>query len=102
MTVSAPNQAPVADFNFACSGNGCDFTDASTDDHPPIASWAWDFGDPTSVDNTSTNQNPSHFYATAGDYTVTLTVTDGNGASSTPVTKTVSIANNASAPAPGH
>lgn len=35
-------------------------------------SWSWDFGD----GNTSTEQNPAHEYAQAGDYTVCLTVTD--------------------------
>jgi hypothetical protein len=34
--------------------------------------YAWDFGDA----NTSIDQNPTHLYATAGTYTVTLTVTD--------------------------
>jgi gliding motility-associated-like protein len=35
----------------------------------------WDFGDNT----TSTDVNPTHFYAGPGDYTVTLVVTDSNG-----------------------
>jgi len=34
----------------------------------------WDFGD----GNTSTSENPSHIYTTAGDYTVTLTVVSGS------------------------
>jgi PKD repeat protein len=46
------------------------FTDGSTSGTG--TSWAWDFGD----GNTSTMQNPSHTYATAGTYTVCLTVTD--------------------------
>lgn len=36
--------------------------------------YAWDFGDL----GTSTAQNPTHTYQTAGTYTVTLTVTSGN------------------------
>ncbi len=35
----------------------------------------WDFGDNT----TSTDVNPTHFYANPGDYTVTLVVSDSNG-----------------------
>jgi len=35
--------------------------------------WSWNFGDGT----TSTQQNPSHVYSAAGNYEVTLTVTNG-------------------------
>jgi large repetitive protein len=41
----------------------------------PPYSYHWDFGD----DNSSTLQNPSHTYATAGDYIATFTVTDNEG-----------------------
>ena len=42
-------------------------------------SWSWDFGDPSSgADNFSNLPNPSHSYASAGNYTVTLTVTNPN------------------------
>lgn len=48
------------------------FSDASTGN--PNA-WQWDFGDGT----TSTEQNPTHSYATPGGYDVTLTVWNGVG-----------------------
>jgi PKD repeat protein len=41
----------------------------------PPYDYLWDFGD----SNTSTQQNPSHIYIVAGNYTVTLTVTDDFG-----------------------
>ena len=41
----------------------------------PPYSYEWDFGD----GNTSTGENPSHSYRTAGSYTVFLTVTDDRG-----------------------
>lgn len=41
--------------------------------------YAWDFGDST----TSNTQNPIHAYATAGEYTATLTVTDCCGRTAT-------------------
>jgi PKD repeat protein len=47
------------------------FADLTTGTPGPNA-WQWDFGDGI----TSALQNPSHVYATAGDYTVTLTATN--------------------------
>jgi PKD repeat protein len=49
-----------------------DFTDSST--QLPTG-WSWDFGDTGS----STGQNPSHQYATAGIYTVSLIASNGSG-----------------------
>ena len=51
------------------------FHDASTGNP---TSWNWNFGD----SQTSTLQNPSHTYTTAGTYTVQLTVNNGLGSSS--------------------
>jgi PKD domain len=48
-----------------------------------IVAWSWSFGDPTSSDDTSTEQNPTHHYATPGTYTVTLTVRDKYGQTAT-------------------
>lgn len=39
----------------------------------------WNFGDPTSLSNTSVAKNPSHTYSTTGPYTVQLTVRSGAG-----------------------
>jgi PKD repeat protein len=49
------------------------FTGSADGGYPPY-SWHWDFGD----EKTSEEQNPTHEYDTAGNYTVTLTVTDDN------------------------
>jgi vibriolysin len=73
------NQDPVADFTSSTSGLTANFTDASTDSDGTIVSWAWNFGDT----NTSSSQNPSHTYASSGTYTVSLTVTDDDGATDT-------------------
>lgn len=43
-----------------------------------ITAWLWDFGD----NETSTEQNPLHEYATAGDHSVTLHVTSPDGTAS--------------------
>jgi PKD repeat protein len=55
--------------NFSSSG--------TTDPDGTIASYSWDFDD----GGTSMEANPTHGYSTAGDYTVTLTVTDDEDAS---------------------
>lgn len=72
---SINNVAPVANFNVSVSELTASFTDASLDIDGTIASRTWNFGDGTS----SATTNPSHTYAVAGTYTVTLTVTDNTG-----------------------
>ena len=49
------------------------FTDESTGDI--ATSWSWDFGD----GSTSTEQSPVHTYVSAGNYTVSLTVSNAYG-----------------------
>ena len=56
--------------------NTIDFTDTSIDSDGTVVSWDWDFGD----GNTSNLQDPSHNYPVLGDYDVSLTVTDDDGA----------------------
>src|SRR5204862_312600 len=72
-----PNQSPVAAFTSSCPTLACSFTDQSNDPDGTIATWRWAFGDGSAV---GTTQNPSHTYSTGGSYTVTLTVTDNQGA----------------------
>lgn len=58
------------------------FTDTSFSSDPNgITSWAWDLDGDNIIDSTA--QNPSFTYTTCGDYTVSLTVTDGTHAPST-------------------
>jgi PKD repeat protein len=59
------------------------FTDQSTG---AITSWLWNFGD----GRTGTTQNPSHIYAAAGVYSVTLTV-NGPGGQSTSQPYTITV-----------
>jgi len=54
------------------------FTDESTDD-TEVVSWSWDLGDGT----TSTEPCLTHIYEKACSYTVSLTVTDSEGETST-------------------
>lgn len=73
---TATNQAPSASFDMACGGTDCAFSDRSSDPDGTIVSRTWEFGD----GGTSSQSNPSHTYVTAGNYNVTLTVTDDTGA----------------------
>jgi len=76
---------------FSCSGATAQLTDqtpAPFDSN--ITSWQWNFGDPSSSQNTSSAKNPVHIFATAGTYNVTLTTTTNNNCSST-VQKSVNI-----------
>jgi PKD repeat protein len=70
------NQAPTAAFTPTCNGLECTFADGSSDADGTIDSYLWDFGD----GGTSTEASPSHTYSAAGEVTVTLTVTDDDGA----------------------
>lgn len=76
---------PVPAVNFSASANqicGLSDTVQFTDLTAPsglVTSWQWDFGD----GSTSTQQNPSHFYATTGSYTVSLAVETADGCTDT-------------------
>ncbi len=69
---------PVADFSSPAStsvGVPNAFDNLSTDEDGTIVAYAWDFGD----GNTSTEESPTHPYGVAGNFTVSLTVTDSHG-----------------------
>jgi gliding motility-associated-like protein len=76
---------PTADFNAqnVCVGFPSPFTNASSND---VTQWNWDFGD----GNTSTDQNPTHSYASAGNYNVTLVVATAANCTGT-IQKQVSV-----------
>lgn len=75
---TTPGDAPVADFvgnpTVVVEGGTVDFTDLSTNNP---TSWSWNF--PGGTPTTSTAQNPSVVYNTAGTYDVTLTATNSDG-----------------------
>lgn len=73
------NTPPSVEFTFLCTYLDCTYdASASTDSDGSIISYAWNFGD----SSTSNAVSGSHNFASAGEFTVTLTVTDNQGASS--------------------
>jgi PKD repeat protein len=108
VTVTTPATAPVASFYglvpAPCVDSGAPLAEAcggstgatiyyrynpnpsiaffDTSQNASGATYAWDFGDPTSgSSNTSTVPTPSHTYTLPGAYTVTLTITTAGGTS---------------------
>lgn len=85
------DEALFADFSFRfnCKGSLTEFTDNSDGN---ILSWEWDFGDMSSGQNTSDDQNPYHIFNNTGTFPITITVSDGNETKS--YTKEVSVTDN--------
>lgn len=81
---------PTADFAFAAEGLTVTFTDASSTPTRSDLTYAWDFGVDAEEPPTSTEPSPMFTYEAAGEYEVTLTVTDPYGLSST-ATETVTV-----------
>jgi M6 family metalloprotease-like protein len=75
---SGGGQAPAADFSASATsigaGDSVTFTDTSSN-NPTSWSWTFNGGTPSS----STTQNPTITYDTAGTYTVSLTATNSSG-----------------------
>ncbi len=84
--VTVGNQPPVAAIDVTCTQLACDFDgSSSTDPDGTIAAYAWQFGDGAA----SSAPGPSHDFAEAGEFTVTLTVTDDDGATGEASTQVV-------------
>ena len=89
------NTPPSASFTSSCDAGVCTFTNTSTDVAPgTITTYAWTFGD----QGTASVANPKHSYAVVNpiNFTVTLTVTDNDGATDVE-TQTILV----TPPAPG-
>jgi PKD repeat protein len=89
------NQPPVASFTRSCNSTNrtCSFNGTGSTDDVGIVSYGWTFGD----GSTGTGATPSHTYAVAGSYPVTLTVTDGGGLTSS-LTRTVKLSTGTNQP----
>lgn len=77
------NVAPVAAINCVEAGyvdEEITFFDESTDEDGTIASWSWDMNGDDVED--STDQNFTYTFTSEGTYTIALSVTDNDGATS--------------------
>ena len=76
------SETPIAAFSAAtisgliCEKFSLQFTDESVivDTRYPVSTWDWNFGDGTAH---SYIQNPTHIYDTPGNYTISLTISNG-------------------------
>ncbi len=83
MTVTGPPQSNfTSSIQKICTGSTVSFTDASL---LSPTSWSWSF--PGGSPSSSTTQNPTVTYSTAGTYNVTLVASNANGTGTT-MTKT--------------
>jgi gliding motility-associated-like protein len=82
---------PVADFSFSpatvCLGTPFGFTDLSNGLDGTIQQYQWNFGDNT----TSSLQNPSHTFGTAGTFNVQLFIVNSQGCTSNTASKNVIV-----------
>lgn len=67
--------ALLADYSAKADFLSVEFKSLASGGGNKITGYAWDFGD----GNTSTDASPSHLFAGAGDFTVSLSVTDELG-----------------------
>lgn len=88
------NTPPAAAFTPSCALLDCAFADGSSDPDGQVTAYAWDFGDGAAA---ATTKDAQHTYAAGNTYTVSLRVTDNDGAVNG-VTKSVQVSTPANAP----
>ena len=95
ITEPAGNVAPNPVINSPnCAGLTCNFSAVGTVDPNTgdAVTYLWNFGDPTTgVNNTRTGSSGAHAFSAPGEYTVSLTATDGWGKATT-ITRLVTVA----------
>jgi len=80
VSAAVVTDAPVANFTANITSGTIPLTVQFTDISTNATSWAWDFDNDGTVD--STEQNVSHTYISASNYTVNLTVSNAGGSDS--------------------
>ena len=75
-----PGFAPLAPF---CDGQPVQFNDTTRTNYGVVSNWSWNFGDLTTMADTSHLQNPTYTYAATGIYNVQLISGNSKGCSDT-------------------
>jgi len=78
-TIRIQGDRPVASFAYSQGSTQLSVLFIDTSTSQGALTYSWNFGDGSS----STEANPTHQYAAAGDYTVVLTITDASGLTDT-------------------
>lgn len=76
-----------------CANSPIQFTDTTYSRYGAVDTWRWDFGDLTTLADTSHLKNPVYTYPAAGTYNVELQVTNDKGCFKT-YNKTITITDN--------
>ena len=74
-----PGFFPGFRFNGSCFTNPYQFTDTTRTNYGVVSSWRWDFGDGTTLADTSRIQNPQYTYPSPGTRDVRLIVNNSKG-----------------------
>ena len=69
--------------DYGCVGLPVLFRDTTKAEYGTVDFWRWDFGDPSTLADTSLLQNPSYQYADTGTYNVAMFVQSSKGCSDT-------------------
>jgi gliding motility-associated-like protein len=80
-----PGFIPDFSFSGSCITNPFQFTDRTSTIYGIVNSWKWDFGEPTTIADTSRIKNPSWRYTSTGNKDVSLIVTNSKGCIDTAV-----------------
>jgi gliding motility-associated-like protein len=73
-----------------CVSKPSSFLDKTTATYGVVDSWQWDFGDPNSTADVSTQKNPTYTYNQTGPKNISLTATSSQGCNGT-IVKTVDV-----------
>jgi gliding motility-associated-like protein len=85
-----PGFHPDFDVFGTCKNTPIQFFDRTVADFGIVNFWRWNFGDPTSLANTSIIKNPTHIFATSGTYNIEFIVASNKGCIDT-LPKTITI-----------